>query len=176
MLFVCWCIYIINADPKSVIYNGKVWLTFYSSYMSFFIYVNFSFTGTIEESESPTDRKQVIFCSFQFRRPLNVTFYITIRADLFEVHIETWIHTKMSMFHLDLKPNVTIIMLTTLIQLSTWHLTFVFMGTLHMWSKHILSKLYKIISIASHKITNIIVFSRLTIATNKQLCRILYYT
>jgi hypothetical protein len=38
-----------NADPKSVIYNGKVWLTFYSSYMSF--------TGTIEESESPTDRK-----------------------------------------------------------------------------------------------------------------------
>ena len=97
-------------------------------------------------------------------------------ADLFEVHIETWIHTNMSMFQFDLKPNVTIIMLTILIQLSTWHLTFVFMGTPHMWSKRILSKLYKIISIASHKITNIIVFSRLTIATNKQLCRILYYT
>ena len=44
-------------NRKLVIYNSKVWFTSYFSFMSFFIYVIFSFTGTIEESESPTDRK-----------------------------------------------------------------------------------------------------------------------
>ena len=134
----------------------------------FFIYVIFHicnlflYRNNWEKWES--NRQKVSYFLFN---SISTLLSCSLCLDLLEVHIETW------MFHFDLKPNVTIL-LTTLIQHSTWPSIFVFMGTPDMWSKHILSKLYKIISIASHKITNSIVCSRLEIATNKQLRRICF--
>jgi hypothetical protein len=129
--------------------------------MSFFIYVIFFlYRNNWEKWES--NRQKVSY------------FLFNSIAMLFELLIMSWfVRSTYRNMNVSFWSYVTIV-LTTLIQHSTRPSIFVFMGTPDMWSKHILTKLYKIISIASHKITNIIVCSRRAIATNKQLRRICF--